>query len=163
MKYFSIDGDGRWAAQAFGKPWNGFCTPHVTREVALDVLKDAVESGDYALDVDGDTLLVTDMITYRDMEYPQEPVEIPVTADGLYDLGVLGWVFTEEEEEPQPIHTLRIEVGVTNAAFEDGRDIEVARILRQLADRLEEGGVLGRTRVMLRDFNGNTVGTAQYY
>jgi hypothetical protein len=41
-----------------------------------------------------------------------------------------------------------------NAAFEDGRDAELARILREIADGLDEGVSAGN----VRDINGNTVG-----
>jgi hypothetical protein len=65
--------------------------------------------------------------------------------------------------------TLNIEINLDNAAFEDSS--EVARILRNLADRVEiqvyDG--LGGQRVvhslgkgvLLRDSNGNRVGSAQ--
>ncbi len=50
---------------------------------------------------------------------------------------------------------LSIELG--NAAFEDGPvEFEVARILRDLADKLESNGLDGEFSV--RDINGNTVG-----
>lgn len=43
-----------------------------------------------------------------------------------------------------------------NAAFEDGnRYREIARILREAADKIEDGQETGRCR----DVNGNTVGT----
>ena len=49
--------------------------------------------------------------------------------------------------------TIVIETG--NAAFDDGPATEVAAILRRMADRMEETGVLPAPR----DSNGNTVGS----
>jgi hypothetical protein len=45
-------------------------------------------------------------------------------------------------------------VKTTNAAFEDDAPTEVARLLRDVAERLEDGSVSGK----MRDVNGNTVG-----
>lgn len=49
--------------------------------------------------------------------------------------------------------TITIETG--NAAFEDSPTTELARILRDLADRLERDGIPPEH---LRDINGNRVG-----
>lgn len=51
-------------------------------------------------------------------------------------------------------YTLTIETG--NAAFEADRDHEVARILREAADRIERADHYGE--FTLRDYNGNRVG-----
>lgn len=52
---------------------------------------------------------------------------------------------------------LKIETG--NAAFEeDGKSQELARILRNLAERLEGGEMPDNDGWNLRDLNGNTVG-----
>ena len=56
---------------------------------------------------------------------------------------------------------LRLEMNVDNAAFHEGGDsmqVEVARILRNLADKVEQGG----NRFPLMDINGNVVGYADY-
>mgnify|MGYP000207783470 CR=1 FL=1 len=50
-----------------------------------------------------------------------------------------------------------IVIDTENAAFED-RDAEVARILRDVADRQDEGRDIGT----LRDANGNRTGSARY-
>lgn len=51
---------------------------------------------------------------------------------------------------------IRIIIETENAAFQEvGEEIETARILRELADKVESGG-LGDFN--LRDINGNTVG-----
>ncbi len=49
--------------------------------------------------------------------------------------------------------TIKIECG--NAAFEPRAHDEVARILRDLADKFEQGGYITAPR----DYNGNRVGT----
>lgn len=51
--------------------------------------------------------------------------------------------------------TLRIETD--NEAFTDNPKAEIARILRETADRLESGRYVNK----LRDLNGNTVGSAE--
>lgn len=50
---------------------------------------------------------------------------------------------------------LEVEIDLGNAAFEgDNRPVEVARILRALADRIDTGATDG----LLHDINGNRVG-----
>jgi hypothetical protein len=50
----------------------------------------------------------------------------------------------------------KIEIETGNAAFEDdNRNYELARILRQIAERLESGEDAGR----VLDINGNKVGS----
>jgi hypothetical protein len=53
--------------------------------------------------------------------------------------------------------TIAIDTG--NAAFEGRRSGEVARILREYADKIEEAQLIP-ARAALRDANGNTVGSA---
>lgn len=53
--------------------------------------------------------------------------------------------------------TLNIETG--NAAFEDGAYLEVSRILRELANRIEQTESMEHN---LRDVNGNHVGSCNY-
>jgi len=51
-----------------------------------------------------------------------------------------------------------IQFKTDNAAFCDGAgESEIARILRQLADKIEEGG-RDDMQIYLADLNGNTVG-----
>lgn len=50
---------------------------------------------------------------------------------------------------------LSLDLNSNNAAFEDSGEFEVARILRDVADRIESGSTEGR----LRDVNGNNVGS----
>lgn len=49
--------------------------------------------------------------------------------------------------------TIKFETG--NAAFDDSPTGEIARILRSMADRIEEAGLLPAPR----DINGNVVGS----
>lgn len=50
--------------------------------------------------------------------------------------------------------TITIETG--NSAFDDGPMTETARILREVADRMEGDGILGNRNLF--DHNGNRVG-----
>ena len=50
----------------------------------------------------------------------------------------------------------RLVIDTDNAAFEDSPTGEIARILRQMADDIEETGDVRNPR----DYNGNQVGTA---
>lgn len=54
----------------------------------------------------------------------------------------------------------RLSIDTGNAAFEDGAAQEVARILRELADRIEGRACLPDA-VRLFDINGNHVGDAK--
>ena len=55
--------------------------------------------------------------------------------------------------------TLQIETG--NAAFEHGGGAEIARILREVADRIAVGRFTNDD-CKLRDLNGNTVGAVDW-
>ena len=57
--------------------------------------------------------------------------------------------------------TFKLTIACNNDAFYgEDKHAELARILREIADRLEEvGGLLGTT---VRDINGNAVGTAKF-
>lgn len=54
--------------------------------------------------------------------------------------------------------TITIRITTGNAAFEDGDTNETIRILRDVIERISEGGVV-YAKGDLRDINGNTVGT----
>ncbi|MDP9192344.1 MAG: hypothetical protein M3P06_11655 [Acidobacteriota bacterium] len=54
-----------------------------------------------------------------------------------------------------------IKFKTSNAAFEDGKGYEVARILRRIAQELEDSDGRSGSQVTIRDANGNTIGT--YY
>lgn len=49
-------------------------------------------------------------------------------------------------------------VEIDNAAFDPEPAVELARILRELADRVERGQPSG----LLRDVNGNIVGSSKF-
>ena len=53
---------------------------------------------------------------------------------------------------------LRVQFNCDNAAFEDTPEFEVARILRHIADRIENGEATGLYQNAI-DINGNIVGT----
>ena len=55
----------------------------------------------------------------------------------------------------RPGKTIDINIETDNAAFDDNEGVEVAAILRQLAERFE----YGLTDCNLKDSNGNTVGS----
>jgi len=54
----------------------------------------------------------------------------------------------------------KVEMRIDGAAFDGQPGVEVARILRKLADAVEQGGKHSR---VLRDANGNTCGMAEYW
>lgn len=57
-----------------------------------------------------------------------------------------------------PVFTLRLDCA--NAAFAEQPEHEVARILRKLAEHLEQGEDFSKYRTLL-DVNGNDVGRAR--
>lgn len=59
---------------------------------------------------------------------------------------------------------LTVTIEATGAAFDDNPAPELARILRELADRIEpqEAGTLPGWLPILRDLNGNRCGVAAF-
>lgn len=55
----------------------------------------------------------------------------------------------------------KLRIATENAAFEHQAGHEVARILRQLADKVEQWPGANDFSIGLRDANGNSVGVAQ--
>lgn len=53
--------------------------------------------------------------------------------------------------------TFKVEIDTSNAAFEDEASIEVARLLKDIINKLEHGQYKGA----VRDINGNKVGSFQ--
>jgi hypothetical protein len=53
----------------------------------------------------------------------------------------------------------RVEVNTENAAFDDHPEMELARILRDLADRVQLNGLQGSYPIF--DVNGNRIGYAK--
>ncbi len=59
------------------------------------------------------------------------------------------------------MENITISIETSNAAFEDaGVNYEVARILSELAARIKNDGMEAGDVIVLRDENGNKVGTA---
>lgn len=59
------------------------------------------------------------------------------------------------------MENITISIETSNAAFKDaGVNYEVARILSQLAERIKNDGMDAGEVFILRDENGNKVGTA---
>ena len=56
----------------------------------------------------------------------------------------------------------KLTIDTDNAAFEEGREEEVARILRHVADQLLLGEPMAPNYETLRDINGNDVGRAAF-
>lgn len=54
---------------------------------------------------------------------------------------------------------ITISIDTVNDAFQPCIGLEFARILRQIADRIEEEGVFADNSYIVRDYNGNNVGT----
>jgi hypothetical protein len=52
---------------------------------------------------------------------------------------------------------IKVEFETENAAFEEYKDLEVARIFREMADKIEAGVPIE----VVRDINGNRVGTVE--
>lgn len=57
--------------------------------------------------------------------------------------------------------TFNLSLEMDNAAFDDDAALELARILRELADRIEQDGLDSGEPIRLRDVNGNTVGQCE--
>ena len=59
------------------------------------------------------------------------------------------------------METLKIKIVTGNDAFgetDENRNLELGRILRRAADRIEIAGNCGQNEFGLHDLNGNTVG-----
>ena len=57
--------------------------------------------------------------------------------------------------------SLTINMVLENAAFSHNPEIETARILRELADRIEESGLESVGKI--KDINGNNIGDVLYF
>lgn len=68
----------------------------------------------------------------------------------------------EKIRNSMPSRVVRIEIETDNAAFADGECREVARILRNIADRCEyRGPICEMDEMRARDYNGNHVATVK--
>jgi hypothetical protein len=55
--------------------------------------------------------------------------------------------------------TFGLKFSTSNSAFDGQTDAEIARILRQIADTFERGGL---AEGIIRDLNGNTIGRYEH-
>ena len=58
---------------------------------------------------------------------------------------------------------LELKIGCDNAAFEENPRAEVARILREVADKLDDNPSYADFYETLRDINGNDVGRVKLH
>lgn len=93
-------------AVRFGKPWNGFATPVVTRGTMV-----AFVARQALLQASGETV---DSLAWSDGEVlvipSQDPVEsfrIAADEDDLFDLGVLGYTFIRLTDEDNTVRVIR--------------------------------------------------------
>lgn len=98
LRLFSLDslneGHGytkAWPAAAFGRPWNGWATPIVSREVLVEFFSHIRQRHAWASDGHCVTVFHEDD---SDLDVVLEPLE-----GGFYDLGMLGWTFDEVEPD----------------------------------------------------------------
>ena len=81
-----------YPAVSFGRPWNGFMTPTVTREVAEGIAHMLTGEGlDDAMEFDGDTIVIRDLNGGEPDEY------ITPNHRGHYSFGFIGWCFRWDE------------------------------------------------------------------
>jgi hypothetical protein len=70
-------------------------------------------------------------------------------------------IYTTSSKREKIMNLVKIHMKTDNAAFEDeGKATEIARILRELAGRIESEGI---NYALLRDVNGNRVGHFEHY
>jgi hypothetical protein len=71
------------------------------------------------------------------------------------------WKKERRNQEEERMSHFAVHIATTNAAFEDdAAPFEIARILRELADRVESDP---DDLIRLRDINGNRVGYATFH
>ncbi|QGJ88366.1 hypothetical protein SEA_DREAMTEAM1_90 [Mycobacterium phage DreamTeam1] len=93
-KWFSIDGsDWQYSAVRFGKPWNGWATPVVVREVFEKLARqEDPDSNHFEL-----SFVVTSGVALWHDFSTGEILRIEPDISGHYDLSGLGWTFYEIE------------------------------------------------------------------
>ncbi|QFG10451.1 hypothetical protein KIV65_gp16 [Mycobacterium phage Anthony] len=94
---FSLDGGKtNYDAVSYGRPWNGWATPVVTRETLERLAATEGNNGQYvSLSFDGDTATLIELADEwrnecRFVLFPDE--------SGYYDLSYLGWTFYKVED-----------------------------------------------------------------
>lgn len=95
---FSVEGGEDFDGFTDGRVWNGWACPLVTLEVGSKMLETCCDGDTLIFSRDGDVLIVTDSC------YPDEPyrleasgIEVDGEKHAVYDLGQLGWCFTEAD------------------------------------------------------------------
>ncbi|MCF3940695.1 hypothetical protein [Gordonia tangerina] len=85
---FTIDGfeaEHVWTAVSYGRPWNGWATPVVTREVLESVIAAA----------EGETLAFVENVAVITGD------KLKPDINGHYDLGQIGWCFVQTDHWAQ--------------------------------------------------------------
>lgn len=77
-----------WTAREFGPLWNGWLTPVVDKATLQDVLVHAEERHQWH----GATVELSGWLAEPEVD-TEDRIELNPRADGLYDLGGLGWTF----------------------------------------------------------------------
>lgn len=80
-----------WPAVRFGEPWNGFATPVVMRATLEDLLLTVGDGHRW----EGADAVVWSAIDLAPEDPPEYEDRISPDAEGLYDLGQLGWTFEQ--------------------------------------------------------------------
>ncbi len=97
---FSAESDIEFHGYTNGRVWNGWACPWVIKEVAIDVLGRGCDGESLIFSQDGDTLRVIDS-SYPGEHIDLTPQEIAIEGQTLklWNLGELGWCFTESEQK----------------------------------------------------------------
>lgn len=97
---FSAEGGETFDGFTDGRVWNGWACPLATEAVAEKLLQSCCDGDTLTYTRDGKVLCVTDSC------YPDEPyrlaareIEVEGQKYEVYDLGELGWCFTEEDAD----------------------------------------------------------------
>ena len=107
--FFEIGGDV-YPAVAFGRPWNGFMTPTVTREVGEGVARMLTGEGlDDAMEFDGDTIVIRDLNGGEPDEYitPTTEATTPSGSSGGASAGTKDRPPTTRRRTDEPAHQRR--------------------------------------------------------
>lgn len=81
-----------YEAIAYGRPWNGWATPIVTRETLATMFATEDPSGKW-MSVAFNEAGVAHIIEGDDVESDRYEYDLAPDERGGYDLGVLGWTF----------------------------------------------------------------------
>ena len=97
-RFFTLDiadgFDGPFEAVSFGKPWNGWLTPVVTRKTLVRL---------FPLGASGDMTLTFGADGVAHIDEDESPCDIAPDENGNYDLAHLGWTFVEDPQNRNEI------------------------------------------------------------